>query len=258
MIWDPCLARAVAAELGRRLEGARARAVAFHREARLAVVNFRDATLEVDLGPGRGVVVVGPPSEPDADAEPLPAVSGRVEAVRDERVIVMRITLPFVQPTRDPAPLGNWRVEIEATGSRTDDAEVRYTVIVNSRSRIRLETVVSQTGHRSGSAATLTARVVGDHLPAPVDNVHVALTATPAPGASITTPSGTSTTSPSVTDTGNGFFKSEELKLGGPGAYSFVVTATGTVDGNKFRRERTVTAAIWDAAQDPGDPAPVT
>lgn len=90
MIWDPCLARAVAAELRRRMVGARARAVSFHREARLAVVNFRDATLEVDLGPGRGVVVIGPPSEPDADAEPLPAVLADVEAVRDERVIVMR------------------------------------------------------------------------------------------------------------------------------------------------------------------------
>ena len=90
MIWDPCLARAVAAELRERLAGSRARAVSFHREARLVRVNFRDATLEVDLGPQRGVVVVGPPSEPDTDAEPLPAVPGRVEAVRDERVIVMR------------------------------------------------------------------------------------------------------------------------------------------------------------------------
>ncbi|MYB06111.1 MAG: DUF814 domain-containing protein [Gemmatimonadetes bacterium] len=90
MIWDPCLARAVAAELRARLSGARARAVSFHREARVVQVDFRDATLEVDLGPGRGVIVVGPPSEPDADAEPLPAVLAEVGAVRDERVIVMR------------------------------------------------------------------------------------------------------------------------------------------------------------------------
>ena len=90
MIWDPCLARAVAAELRQRLVGARARAVSFHREARVVQVDFRDATLEVDLGPGRGVIVVGPPSEPDVDAEPLPAVLARFEAVQDERVIVMR------------------------------------------------------------------------------------------------------------------------------------------------------------------------
>ena len=90
MIWDPCLARAVAAELRERLVGARARAVSFHREARVVAVDFRDATLEVDLGPGRGVVVAGPPREPDAEAEPLPAVLAGVQAVRDERVIVMR------------------------------------------------------------------------------------------------------------------------------------------------------------------------
>lgn len=90
MIWDPCLARAVAAELRDRLEGARARAVWFRRDARMVVVNFRDATLEVDLGPRRGVIVSGPPSEPDAEADPLPAVLAGVEAVPDERVIVMR------------------------------------------------------------------------------------------------------------------------------------------------------------------------
>ena len=90
MIWDPCLARAVAAELGTRLQGARARAVCFHREARVVLVHFRDAALEVDLSPRRGTVVVGPPTEPDEGAEPLPAVLAGVEAVRDERVIVVR------------------------------------------------------------------------------------------------------------------------------------------------------------------------
>ena len=90
MIWDPCLARAVAAELRARLKGARARAVYFRREAAVALVHFRDATLEVDLSRGRAVLVLGPPTEPDQDAEPLPAVLAEVEAVRDERVIVMR------------------------------------------------------------------------------------------------------------------------------------------------------------------------
>ena len=90
MIWDPCLARAVAVELRARLQGARARAVHLHREARVVLVHFRDATLEVDLSPRRGTVVVGPPTEPDEGAEPLPAVLAGVEAVRDERVIVMR------------------------------------------------------------------------------------------------------------------------------------------------------------------------
>ena len=90
MIWDPCLARAVAAELATRLQGARARAVRLRREAKAVVVHFRDATLEADLSPGRGTVAVGPPTEPGEGAEPLPAVLAGVEAVPDERVIVMR------------------------------------------------------------------------------------------------------------------------------------------------------------------------
>ncbi len=90
MIWDPCLARAVAAELRARLKGTRAQAVCFRREAAVVLVHFRDATLEVDLSAGRAVLVLGPPTEPDQDAEPLPAVLAEVESVRDERVIVMR------------------------------------------------------------------------------------------------------------------------------------------------------------------------
>ncbi len=90
MIWDPCLARAVAAELGARLQGARARAVCFLRDERVVRVHFRDATMEVDLSPRRGTVVVGPATEPGEGAEPLPAVLAGVEAVWDERVIVMR------------------------------------------------------------------------------------------------------------------------------------------------------------------------
>ena len=90
MIWDPCLTGAVAAELRARLAGARARAVCFRREAMEVVVHFRDATLVADLSARRGVVVLGPPSEPGGDAEPLPAVLAGVEAVRDERVIVLR------------------------------------------------------------------------------------------------------------------------------------------------------------------------
>ena len=90
MIWDPCLAQAVAAELRGRLLGGRATAVCFHRDARVARVHFRDATLEADLSPRGGTVVVGPATEPDEGAEPLPAVLAGVEAVWDERVIVMR------------------------------------------------------------------------------------------------------------------------------------------------------------------------
>ena len=90
MIWDPCLTRAVAAELRARLGGARARAVSLRRDAFAVVVHFRDTTLVAELSPRRGVVVLDPPSEPDSEAEPLPAVLAEVEAVRDERVLVLR------------------------------------------------------------------------------------------------------------------------------------------------------------------------
>lgn len=90
MIWDPCLTRAVATELGARLGGARARALSLRREAMTVVVHFRDATLVADLSPRRSVVVVEAPSEPGGEAEPLPAVLAGVEAVRDERVLVLR------------------------------------------------------------------------------------------------------------------------------------------------------------------------
>lgn len=90
MIWDPCLTRAVAAELNGRLRGARARAVSLRRGALAAVVHFRDATLVADLSPQRGTVLLRPPSEPDGGADPLPAVLAGAEAVSDERVLVLR------------------------------------------------------------------------------------------------------------------------------------------------------------------------
>ena len=90
VIWDPCLARAVAAELRARLARARARAVCFRREAAEVVVHFRDATLVVDLSPRRGLVVLEPASAPGVDGEPLPAVLASVDAVPDERVLVLR------------------------------------------------------------------------------------------------------------------------------------------------------------------------
>ena len=90
MIWDPCLARAVAAELHGRLNEARARALSFRRDRQEVVVYFRDGTLVMDLSPQRGVVVLEPAADPEGDAEPLPAVLAEVEAVRDERILVMR------------------------------------------------------------------------------------------------------------------------------------------------------------------------
>lgn len=90
MIWDPCLARAVAGEVQARLGGKRATAVEFRRDQRTVRVHFREATLAVELAPGRGAVVLRPPSEPNPEAERLPATLAATSAIADERIVVLR------------------------------------------------------------------------------------------------------------------------------------------------------------------------
>ncbi len=90
MIWDPCMARAVAKEVEARLKGARAVAVDFLRAQRAVRVHFREATLAAELAPGRSVVVVRPSCEPDPEAERLPATLAEAWAVPDERIVVLR------------------------------------------------------------------------------------------------------------------------------------------------------------------------
>lgn len=90
MIWDPCMARAVAKEVEERLKGARAVAVDFLRAQQAVRVHFREATLAVELAPGRSVVLVRPSSEPDPEAERLPATLAEAWAVPDERIVVLR------------------------------------------------------------------------------------------------------------------------------------------------------------------------
>ena len=90
MIWDACLARGVAAELEERLRGERATAISFLRKERTVRVNLRDATLRVELAPRLGTITVGPASEREEGAEPLPAIVAGVRALPDERVIVVR------------------------------------------------------------------------------------------------------------------------------------------------------------------------
>ena len=91
MIWDGSLTRFVATELDARLRGQRARRIALVRDPAGVVVYLRNATLAVDLSPGSMTVVLGDPSEPDHDSEPLPALVTGVEATRDERILLVRL-----------------------------------------------------------------------------------------------------------------------------------------------------------------------
>ena len=90
MIWDPCLARAVAGELDEALAGSRAVAVSLRHAEQVARVHFRERTLDADLSSGRGDLRLGAASEPDPEATRLPAVLASARALPDERVIVLR------------------------------------------------------------------------------------------------------------------------------------------------------------------------
>lgn len=90
VIWDTCLARAVARELETRLGGARARSFLLDRESRRATVWFREATLRVDLSGGAGWLVVDETTDPAEAAEPLPATLTSVDTVPDERILILR------------------------------------------------------------------------------------------------------------------------------------------------------------------------
>ncbi len=91
MIWDACLARAVAGELSERLAGSRLRALWLRRESRQAVAYFRECLVTIDLWPGRGFVIVEQAQEPVIKAEALAAVFVGAEAVADERMVLARL-----------------------------------------------------------------------------------------------------------------------------------------------------------------------
>lgn len=80
---------ALASELRSRLIRKRSRAVVLDRDQRRLVVFFRDATLVVDLAPGSGDVYLGSAEEPPDHAVRVPAHLRGVEAVEDERVLLM-------------------------------------------------------------------------------------------------------------------------------------------------------------------------
>ncbi len=90
MIWDACLARAVAGELAQRLAGQRLRAVTLRRETRQASVCFREVVLVADMRPGRGFVLVEPATEPPDGTNSPAAVLAGIEAPFDERALVLR------------------------------------------------------------------------------------------------------------------------------------------------------------------------
>ena len=91
MIWDALLVSAVATELGRRLEGARLRAIHLDPLGQRVFLFFREVTLGVDLTPGGGALTVSDPLAPIPGSHALPARVVDVTAPLDDRVLFIRL-----------------------------------------------------------------------------------------------------------------------------------------------------------------------
>jgi predicted ribosome quality control (RQC) complex YloA/Tae2 family protein len=89
MRWDAPLAAATAAALATRLTGARLRAFHPEFEARRLRLYFREATLVALLHPGESGLLLLDPTEPTTGARPLAAHLRGVEALPDDRVLVL-------------------------------------------------------------------------------------------------------------------------------------------------------------------------
>ncbi|MSR36556.1 MAG: DUF814 domain-containing protein [Gemmatimonadetes bacterium] len=89
IVFDAVLAAALAHELGRRLEGARLRAVRLDRADRSLALLFREGTLRFGLHPEAGSVTWHPALEPTADDRLLAARLRSVEALADDRVLCL-------------------------------------------------------------------------------------------------------------------------------------------------------------------------
>ncbi|MHB1194523.1 MAG: NFACT RNA binding domain-containing protein [Longimicrobiales bacterium] len=99
--WDPLLVRHLAMELDHVLAGTHLRALRLDGASRRFVLLLREATLEWDLYPSRGVPRLLPPMEPG----PVDlAFQGRVRRVRseaDERLVLIEILSTRGRPPRD-------------------------------------------------------------------------------------------------------------------------------------------------------------
>lgn len=89
--FDPTLTAALATELTVRLGGARVTAVFLDRSSHALHLYLREHTLLVRLhGPAMGVALL-PASDPPTGHHPLPCTLRRVEAIRDERILVFHL-----------------------------------------------------------------------------------------------------------------------------------------------------------------------
>jgi len=89
MRWDPVLTACVARELGEVLAGARLKAIFVDRGAGTLHAYFCDATLLADLGPSRIGLEILDAAPPPEDAKAFPCRLSSVEALPDERILIL-------------------------------------------------------------------------------------------------------------------------------------------------------------------------
>ncbi len=89
--FDPTLTAALATELTAQLGGTRVAAVFLDRSSHALHLYLREHTLLVRLhGPAMGIALL-PASDPPPGHHPLPCTLRRVEAIRDERILVLHL-----------------------------------------------------------------------------------------------------------------------------------------------------------------------
>ncbi len=99
--WDPLLVRHLALELDHALAGAHLRALRLDGGSRRLALLLREATLEWDLHPSRGLPRLLPPVEPGAAEIPFPGRVRRVRSEADERLVLIEILATRGRPPRD-------------------------------------------------------------------------------------------------------------------------------------------------------------
>ena len=183
------------------------------------------------------IVTLGDPrTEPDDNEPDLSVLAGR----------------PFPEFERSANPmnetqrrfeLGQGIVEPTTVPPERDRRRVPYSVVVHTYSSLSLRASINQSAYQPGSTVTLRASV---------SESGIAMTDV-AVWAEIDRPGASALTVTLEPGEGgwSGTFDAHE-----PGVYSARVRARGrTRSGVGFTRERTLTAAVWRGADQPGDPA---
>ncbi|MGQ0723153.1 MAG: S8 family serine peptidase [Candidatus Eiseniibacteriota bacterium] len=180
------------------------------------------------------------PDGVEIDADMAKLMNG-LEYRESDRVIVMRVILPCMVPDRPAAHAGTWRAVVRVTGGPEKQA-VPYTLIVNARSRLRIEARMTQDGTKPPSTANVVARLLRDGRAARLRDVHAKVT--------VHGPDGSKTEARLAKE--RGWFAGR-VALPKAGAYRLEVRVTGRANGSLFAREKLLTAATWTQELDPGD-----